>query len=383
MRVAFDVSVQATARPTGVARVQRSLLRELAAFAPDDEFLLVAPRRVASGSGFGVDLGVDLGFDLPLHFRRVELPAGRVPRLWRERLLAPWLARERVDLLHSPVAAFPLRARCPVVVTWHEVPWREGLRGDEAGGRQWARRAWLHLAARRAARIVAVSSRTRGRIAEASPRAAAKCVVVPHGVDARFLDHVSSRSRAELLQALRLPDRPYLLFVGAARARKNVGGLLDAFARLPAAARGGTQLLLAGVEGAPAEELRARAAALGIAEIVQFPGWIEDALLPDLYAHAELLVQPSWFEGFGLPAFEAMACGTPVVATHGTGEGAALLVPAGDVAALAQALERLLGDAELRATLRARGRARVATMRWRTAALQLHALWRDVVERRR
>src|SRR5690349_16292222 len=142
MRVAFDVSCLESAHPTGVERACRELLRALAARPSRRELLLVSRRPV------------ELGFALPDSFRAVDFAAASPGRLWRERLLPPFLERERIDLFHSPVAALPLRAACPRIATFHEVPWREA-----PARREWKRRLWLAFAARRARWLIAVSER--------------------------------------------------------------------------------------------------------------------------------------------------------------------------------------------------------------------------------
>jgi len=351
MRVAFDVSCLVTPHPTGVERACRELLRALAASAPRHELFLVSRRPVA------------LGFALPDSFRAVDFAASRPGRLWRERLLPSFLARERIDLYHSPVAALPLRADCPRIATFHEVPWREAPARLE-----WKRRLWLAFAARRARWLIAVSERTRALLVEEAPRAAERVVVVHHGVEARFAPGP-------------LPaDAGYLLFVGAGRPRKNLPLLVRAWARHPAAWRTRHPLRLAGVEAADAAPLRELAASLGAADALQLPGFVADGELPALYRGARALLFPSTFEGFGLPPLEAMASGIPVVASSGgalpevVGD-AALVVAPHDEVAWSAAIERVAGDAALRATLRERGLARAATFRWERAAAQVVALW--------
>jgi glycosyltransferase involved in cell wall biosynthesis len=351
MRVAFDVSCLETPHPTGVERACRELLRALAAKPARHELFLLSRRPI------------ELGFARPDSFHAVDFAAASPGRLWRERLVPPFLKRERIDLFHSPVGALPLRADCPRIATFHEVPWREA---PERG--EWKRRLWLAFAARRARWLIAVSERTRALLLEEAPRAAERIVVVPHGVEVRFAP------------GLPPADSGYLLFVGAARPRKNLPLLVRAWASRPEAWRSSHPLRLAGVTAADAEPLRALAASFGAAESLQFPGFVADAELPALYRGARALLFPSTFEGFGLPALEAMATGIPVVASSGgalpevVGD-AALVVAPDDEAAWSNAIERIVNDDALRATLRERGLARAATFRWERSADQVTALW--------
>jgi glycosyltransferase involved in cell wall biosynthesis len=124
-----------------------------------------------------------------------------------------------------------------------------------------------------------------------------------------------------------------------------------------------------------------RAAHGGLAGRVHFPGYVRDGDLPALYSLASVFAFPSWYEGFGLPVLEAMACGTPVVAADNSslpevvGE-AGLLVDAGSADQLAGALLRLLTDPELATALAVTGRARAGKFTWNRAARELVALYR-------
>lgn len=351
MRVAFDVSCLETSQPTGVERACRELLRAIAAGPARHELFLVSRRPV------------ELGFESPDSFFAFDFAAAQPRRFWRERLLPPFLKRERIDLFHSPVAALPLRADCPRIATFHEVPWRETPSRFE-----WKRRLRLHFAARRARWLIAVSERTRALLLEEAPRAAGRVVVVPHGVETRFTPGPPGS------------DDGYLLFVGAGRPRKNLPLLLRAWARHPAAWRMRHPLLLAGVDADDAAPLAALADSLGARAALRLPGWIDDANLPELYRRARAFLFPSTFEGFGLPVLEAMASGIPVVASSGgalpevVGD-AALVVAPDDEAAWSAAIGRIASDDALRVTLRERGLARAATFRWERAAEQVTALW--------
>jgi glycosyltransferase involved in cell wall biosynthesis len=118
---------------------------------------------------------------------------------------------------------------------------------------------------------------------------------------------------------------------------------------------------------------------------VHFIGYTKDEDLPALYSLASLLAFPSLYEGFGLPPLEAMACGTPVVCADNSSlleavGDAAMLVDAEDTRGLAEAMARVLGDAELAADLSARGRLRASHFPWRAAAQQLTAAYHSTIE---
>ena len=363
MKIALDLSIQDTPWLTGVERTQRAILLELTALDRENEYLLLSRRPI------------QLPFELPKNFRQVDLSPQKPGYLWRERILPTLLARENVDVYHSPVSAIPVSGSFGKIATVHEVPWLERHRAVEP-----ARRVWLFLNVRYARRIVAVSERTRANILHLYPDAKEKVVVVHHGVDARFKPALDGEARADALKPFGIPDRPYLLFVGSPRKKKCLDVLLAAFARIPPDVRGDTQLVMAGVRNPKESGLESRAKELGLTDRVRFPGYVGDDDLVRLYQQATALVFPSRFEGFGLPPLEAMACGTPVVASTGgaipevVGD-AALMVQPRDVQQLANAIGRLLSNEKLRASLRRRGLERVSAFTWRRAALQILELY--------
>ena len=154
----------------------------------------------------------------------------------------------------------------------------------------------------------------------------------------------------------------HLVFLGYLSARKGVPELLEALAS-PALAALPWRATLAG--GGPVDEFRARAAALGLADRVAFPGWIDQPAASALCAAADILVLPSHAEGLAMSVLEGLAHGLAVVATpvgaHAEviePEQSGLLAPPGDVAALGAALARVIGDPALRERLRAGARQR-------------------------
>ncbi|HEX5145732.1 MAG TPA: glycosyltransferase family 1 protein, partial [Conexibacter sp.] len=183
---------------------------------------------------------------------------------------------------------------------------------------------------------------------------------------------------AELRARLQLGERPILLSLAAKRPHKNVEGLIDALAGIPPERR---PLLV--VPGYPTEHepaLRERAQAAGVAEQVVFPGWLARPDVEGLWRACTAHVFASFYEGFGLPVLEAMARGVPGACSDRASlpevaGGAALLFDPADPAAIRAAIERLLGDPELRERLRAAGLQRAAQFSWERTARETAAAY--------
>jgi glycosyltransferase involved in cell wall biosynthesis len=170
-----------------------------------------------------------------------------------------------------------------------------------------------------------------------------------------------------------IPQHPYLLHVGQAYPHKNLRRLLQAFAQV-APANPELRLVLAG-KPHPTEtpQLQALAADLGLQQCVEFRAYVPYAELPDLYRGALAFVFPSLWEGFGLPVLEAMACGTPVITSAGSGTeevagDAALLVDPGAVEALVHAIRSIIEQPALLGSLRGLGLDRAGRYGWASTA---------------
>lgn len=297
------------------------------------------------------------------------------------------VARQRLDAFFFPsvYTYFPLLRPVPTVVAIHDVIAERHPRmifPRKSLELFWRGKLWL--AVRQARFVLTVSDHARDGIRERFGLPDARLRVILESHDPVFRRLPEARDPARVLPALGLAEgRRYLIYVGGLSPHKNLGTLVEAFRRI-ADHFADLDLLLVGNFSNDAfysayEELRAQVTQSGLDARVVFTGFITDEVLAELYNRAELLVLPSLEEGFGLPAFEAAACGTPgVVSETGPaasllGDGVASFAPR-DVDALEALLARLLRDAPLRARMGERALARSAEYSWERAAASLAAM---------
>lgn len=235
---------------------------------------------------------------------------------------------------------------------------------------------------RRARLLLAISESSRREALDALGWAPERAVNISAAVDAEFRPVALDPARSAALRQRHHLTRPFILTAGVVEIRKNIDALIRAYAALPTPVRDAHQLVLVGKVGAPH---RARFEQLirghGLApDAVVMTGYVNDAELVDLYNLCKLFVFPSWHEGFGLPALEAMACGAPVIASNTSslpevvGRADALFDPYDD-ASIRDLMLKALEDDAFRTDLAAHGRARAAAFSWeKTATRALEAM---------
>jgi glycosyltransferase involved in cell wall biosynthesis len=279
------------------------------------------------------------------------------------------------ELLWVPAHVIPL-VHPRSVVTIHDLGY---LHVPEAHPDR--QRRMLHLttrwSVRAAAHIIAISETTRRDLIERYRVAPGKISVAPHGVGDRFV-HASDHTISGLRARHHLPDR-FVLAVGTVQPRKNYAALARAVAGMREAGLPHT-LVIAGKPGWMSDQVMSEIEHAGLGDIVRFLGYVDDAELPALYSAAEVVAFPSRYEGFGLPALEAMRCETPVVVSNRgalpeVAGDAAIVVDIANDRELPQALIRIASDAGLRDDLAKRGLVRAAGFTWdRSAQITLDLL---------
>lgn len=370
MRIAIDYT-PAIWQNAGIGRYARELVHAIIAQDADHEYRLFYAAWGARAARPHNLAALHELLDRHRNVRAVpiHLPERRLTQFWhRARVPMPVeLFTGRVDLVHEPDFV-PPPSLAPMMMTVHDLSYRIH---PECALPSVARylNAAVPRALRRAAVILADSQATRCDLERFLGVEPDRVAVVYPGVGAQF--RPMARQEVEpVRERLGLPER-FLLFVSTIEPRKNLPRLLQAYAMLDPAST--PPLVIGGRRGWMFEPTFAAIEQFGLAERVRLLDFVSDNDLPALYNLAWAFVYPSIYEGFGIPAIEALACGTPVLTADNSslpeavGENA-VLVEAGSVASIAAGLRRVIDDADLRERVRTAGPLHTTQFRWDTAA---------------
>ncbi|WP_089609401.1 glycosyltransferase family 4 protein [Dehalobacterium formicoaceticum] len=235
---------------------------------------------------------------------------------WEQFFLPRALTREHFDLYHVPQngIGLPKTKKCPQVVTIHDlIPYIY----PETVGKGYLKTFFTEMPRimEESDRIITVSHWSKKDITQIFAYPAEKIDVIWEAPEPVYRPLEKSLCRKLLGEKYRL-EEDYILYVGGFSPRKNIKLLLTAFAKISKEIEKPIYLVLPGKKQKEPDYLDALIAALGISDRVLFPGFVPVGDLPYFYAGAELFVYPSYYEGFGLPPLEAMACGTPTLAAR-------------------------------------------------------------------
>ena len=374
MKIAIDIR-----RMTefGIGTYIRNVVKTLARLDRDNEYFLVGlPAKVAECGA------------LPSNFQSVPL-ADLETTLKGSLEFRAIVRRLQCDVVHIPHTFWiPRGLPCPYVVTVHDL--LDHMYG--AHGRSNLRRnLQLQLtrrALRKAARLLAVSQFTKSEVSRNFDVPDHRVEVVYNAIDERFLHGHASSSDRELIAERYQVNYPFLLYAGAIRPHKNVVRIIEAFSALKTELEKEQQLLdlkliIIGDDLSGHPGLRRTVVRSGVQNDVRFLGFVPIEVLRIFYDVAKIFVFPSLYEGFGLPPLEAMAHGTPVVASNTSSlpevtGNAALLVNPENVFEIQRALKRALLDPALRARMKQRGYEQAQRFSWTSSVERILAIYGEV-----
>jgi glycosyltransferase involved in cell wall biosynthesis len=325
-------------KPTGHAIYAKSLLPALQSLNP----ILLSPNSFPNFACHAIAGNMNPDFGTRGHLNRLLWTQFRLPNLYR---------KLKASLLFSPIPEAPLWAGCRTVVTLHDlIPLRFPRRSPLTP----YFRHYIPQLLQQAQQVLCDSQATATDAMNYYKIPAAKLQVVPLAYDVQHF------------QFLNLPTQNYFLYVGRHDAYKNLERSIAAFATLP----NDSEFWIAGPpDPRYTARLQAQAIELGIADRVKFLSYVAYADLPQLINQAIGLVFVSLWEGFGLPVLEGMACGTPVITSNlssmpEVAGDATLLVDPYNIAQIADAMQSLISQPQLRSQLRQRGLDRATQFRW-------------------
>jgi len=377
-RVVIDHSA-AFNQGAGIGRYARNIVPELARTLDDVNFTLWYAPEPDFGARFSHEALALLAGNKRVRTRACRWDRRRMDQIWfRARMPVPievWTGPS--DLIYSPDFTAPPSLRSPSIVTIHDLAFQ--IVPDRAPK---ALRDYLSSVVprqiRKAEAIVAVSETTKLDMMERLGVDSERITIVPNAVDRRFFDAPSLTLTER--SVLGVPER-YLLTVGTIEPRKNHLTLFKALERIPASMQ--LPLVVVGRIGWASDDIVAAARHLGEKGRVILLDYVDDRILPALYASADALIYPSWYEGFGLPVLEGMASGTRVIASdvpaHREISGrTVILVAPDDIDELADAIERASTTAD-DPSMRARRTRRASEYSWETSGAILANLVRRVL----
>ena len=314
----------------------------------------------------------------PNFFVRQTLPHSPLVRI--PLTLSAELRLRPVDLLHVQYTAPPF-SPCPIVSTIHDLAF-------EHLPQTFNRRSWMQLrltvrrTAKKAAQIITVSDYSKRDIIETYGVPPERITVTYEAAPSGFRPVESEKELQRVRQTYGI-EGDYILSVGSIQPRKNLKRLIAAYSNLRQKRPEGKlpQLVVVGKSAWLYEETLRAIKELELSRSVILTGYVPEADLPALYSGAVCFVYPSYFEGFGLPPLEAMKCGTPVIVGNRTSlpevvGDAGVLVDPFDVDDIAAAIEKVIGDSDLRSQLSVKGLERAGLFDWRETARQTLAVYK-------
>lgn len=341
MRIGIDIRELENGKSTGIGRYLRHFLLFANEFDKDNKYVLFGNNKTC--------------FSLMNENQELHIIPGSMTVIWDQILLPKAIKKEKIDVFLSPYFKAPGFCPCKMVVIINDlIPL---MVPEYKAAKYFFKRIYFKMltrfACRSADKIITISSHTKNDLIKIFHLPGEKIKVVYLAVELAYKKIENPDSC--IFQKYKVGQK-FILHVGHFKPHKNIGRLIEAYNKLPESLRGEYKLVLLAKKDLLYYELYEQAQKLGLEDNVIFTDHVPEEELPYFYNAASLLVVPSLYEGFGLPALEAMACGTPVVVSRAAslpevvGEAAICFDPC-NVDEITQAMERVLNDENLKSDL--------------------------------
>ena len=382
MRIVFD-ACSLGAEQTGIGRYTRQLLTEMFKLSPCDEFFISDILLPWFPTTHPVKFPLEV---LPiLKAMRVTYPFMTAYRaqLYTRQYLRGFAGLRSCDLFFGTNFRGVFKEGMRTVLTVHDLVHEYYPETVQEENLEFFRHSFPSDV-QRADLLIAVSEATRQDILKYLGVPPEKVKVIYNGVDHNYRAVMEPEIRMAVRKRYRLPEQ-FILMVGSIQPRKNIAGALAAIASLRKNGRNFQwKLVLVGGGGWKNEGLVDQVREHGLSDYVIMTGYVSEDDLPVVYSLADLMVFPSFYEGFGLPVVEAMACGVPVVTSNNSclpeiAGDAAVLVDPHDIGSIADGIRSLLEDQDLRQQCIDKGLARARLFTWEDAARQTLQAFHELV----
>jgi len=374
MKTGIDARAAKWYRGTGIGTYTYQLINSINKIDNENNYLLFTPENF------------DMSYKLKSNFKIKSIKANNDNCFWEEVNIPNLLVGENIELYHVPQngVGLPKNKTCPFIITLHDVI---PLKMPETVSDRYLKifNEELPKIIPLCDGIITVSNYSKDDIAKAFNFPKEKIFVTYLAAEDIYkpLDKIFSKN---LIKTKYLIEDNYILYIGGFSPRKNILGLIEAFSLLPKKLLGSRKLVIAGNKGISYEIYKKRAETLHIGDKVIFPGFIPMEDIPHLYNCAELFVYPSFYEGFGLPPIEAMACGIPVIASNATsipeicGGDSCIFIDPYNAYDLRDSIVNVLTDLDLRDSLIQMGFQKAKSYNWDTTAINTIEAYKKVIE---
>ena len=353
----------------GIGRYTRELINTLAILDTKNRYTLLVSK----------DSPLDKLPTLPDNFQVKVMPLTEkiMTILWHRLYLPLWVdvGGGAYDIFHSPNFILPPLYNTCGLLTVHDLSFMKYPHKTVPKLQKWLSKTVPH-SIKRATHVLADSMSTKNDLETMLNVPSKKISVVGAGVESRFKPIIDTHILNHVRQKYNLPTK-FILGLSTLEPRKNFEGLIQAFNHVEPFFSD-MHLVIAGGKGWLYESIFAEAESSSVSDKIHIIGFVDDDDLPAIYSMAEVFAYPSYYEGFGIPVLESMACGTPVVAADNSslpevmGE-AGIMVPATDITALAVAIKELCCDHALRERYIQRGFEQASKFTWgKTADILLN-----------